>query len=167
MLNRTNRTPSANPNRLNLGTRNLALVAGGNNGNLTLRTVHPFSTVVVRAGFQGDPGIQREAKPIPAMPKPMMPAMARIPGSSPRPERPSRDFRAWDQGQTASSSQLSRAYAFLREGVSPRAVGNAPRVTPTRGHSRTSLGWSCDRTRFAGRSARAALALVTGAAPTS
>lgn len=37
MLNRTNRTLSANFNRLNLGTRSLALVASGINGTVTLR----------------------------------------------------------------------------------------------------------------------------------
>ena len=37
MLNRTNVTLSANPNRLNLGTRSLALVASGINGTVTSR----------------------------------------------------------------------------------------------------------------------------------
>ena len=43
MLNRTNRTLSANLNRLNLGTRSLALAASVNNGDSTLRIrhVHP------------------------------------------------------------------------------------------------------------------------------
>lgn len=43
MLNRTNRTLSATLNRLNLGTRSLALVAGVNNGiTLRIRHGHPF-----------------------------------------------------------------------------------------------------------------------------
>ncbi len=37
MLNRTYRTLSANTNRLNLGTRSLATLAGGNTGAMTLR----------------------------------------------------------------------------------------------------------------------------------
>ena len=37
MLNRTNRTLTANPNRLNLGTRSLALMANGFNGTVSLR----------------------------------------------------------------------------------------------------------------------------------
>jgi hypothetical protein len=40
MLNRTNRTLSANLNRLNLGTRSLVLTASGNNGKSTLRARH-------------------------------------------------------------------------------------------------------------------------------
>ena len=40
MLNRTNRTLSANLNRLNLGTRSLVLVTSLNNGNATLRVRH-------------------------------------------------------------------------------------------------------------------------------
>jgi len=45
MLNRTNRTLSANLNRLNLGTRSLAIVAGLNNGVSTLRTRHVHRVV--------------------------------------------------------------------------------------------------------------------------
>jgi hypothetical protein len=52
MLNRTNRTLSANLNRLNLGTRSLALQANVNNGDqaLYVRHAHP---VVMRAGTVG------------------------------------------------------------------------------------------------------------------
>jgi hypothetical protein len=39
MLNRTNRTLSANLNRLNLGTRSLAVKANGINGTVTLRVL--------------------------------------------------------------------------------------------------------------------------------
>jgi len=52
MLNRTNRTLSANLNRLNLGTRSLAPVAGLNNGAKTLRIRHAHG-VVMRAGLVG------------------------------------------------------------------------------------------------------------------
>jgi hypothetical protein len=53
MLNRTNRTLSAHLNRLNLGTRSLAIQAS-NHGDSTLYTrfVHP---VAVRAGVVGVP----------------------------------------------------------------------------------------------------------------
>ena len=54
MLNRTNRTLSANLNRLNLGTRSLASQASFNSGASTLHTrlVH---SVAVRAGVVGVP----------------------------------------------------------------------------------------------------------------
>jgi hypothetical protein len=53
MLNRTIRMLSANQNRLNLGTRSLAQILGGNMGFKSLRTrhAHPFAVVEpVRAG---------------------------------------------------------------------------------------------------------------------
>jgi hypothetical protein len=166
MLNRTNRTLSANTNRLDLGTRKLDLNASANNGSLTLRTAHPFPTVVVRTGIVEYPGIPVEAPPIEAMPKPLKPKMSAIPGSSPRPSSPARDFRAWDQGQSAMSSQPAQSFAVLTDGV---GTGGrvTPQLSPSQGHSRSSLAWRCDRMRRAGRSARAALALVTGAAPLS
>jgi hypothetical protein len=166
MLNRTNRTQSANTNRLDLGTRKLGLQAGGNNGSLTLRTAHSFPTVVVRTGVEEYPRIPVEAPPIAAMPKPMKPAMSAMPGSSPRPASPSRGFQAWDQGQSAMSSQPAPTVAVLGDVAGTSRI-DAPQVTPSQGHPRSSLGWHCDRTRRAGRSARAALALVTGAAPIS
>jgi len=46
MLNRTNRTLSANLNRLNLGTRTLANGASLNNNGLTLRALHAIASVV-------------------------------------------------------------------------------------------------------------------------
>jgi hypothetical protein len=54
MLNRTNRTLSAHLNRLNLGTRSLAIVAGLNDGAQTLHTRHAYP-VVMRAGMVGVP----------------------------------------------------------------------------------------------------------------
>jgi len=54
MLNRTNRTLSANLNRLNLGTRSLAIVAGVNNGDQTLRIRHVHRDVM----HDGMPGYQ-------------------------------------------------------------------------------------------------------------
>ncbi len=165
MLNRTNRTLSANTNRLNLGTRKLDLNASDNNGSLTLRTAHLFPVVAVRTGVVEYPGIPVEAPPIEAMPKPMKPAMSAMPGSSPRSSRPAQGFRAWDQGQSAMSSQPAQTAAVLRDVVGT-VRGVTPQVSSSQSHSRSSLAWHCDRRRRAGRSARAALALVTEAAPT-
>ena len=167
MLNRTNRTLSANTNRLNLGTRKLDQNASANIGSLTLRTAHAFTVVTVRTGvveYHGIPdGVDRPLKRNRNAMKPAMrPAMT---GSSPRSSRPAQGFWAWDQGQSAMSSQLAQPALVLRD-VAGTGKGAAPRVSPSpRSHTRSSLAWHCDRTRRAGRSARAALALVTGAAP--
>lgn len=53
MLNRTNRTLSASPNRLNLGTRSLASFASLFNGERTLRTRHAHPAVLCD-GMPGD-----------------------------------------------------------------------------------------------------------------
>jgi hypothetical protein len=164
MLNRTNRTLSANTNRLNLGTRQLANGASDNNGSLTLRTAHAFPVVAMRAGVVEYPGIPMEGPPIMAGLKSAKPATFAMTGSSPESSRPAQGFWAWDQGQTASSSQPARLGRVLRDVVGTVGVVE-PRVAPSQGHPRSSLGWHCDRSRLAGRSARAALALVTEAAP--
>ena len=164
MLNRTNRTLSAHSHRLNLGTRNLAHNASDNNGTLTLRTARLFPVVTVRAGVVEYPGIPMEGPPIPAGLKSMKPATFAMSGSSCKSSRPSRGFRAWDQGQSVVlSSQPAQPAAVLRDvvGTGSRVT---PRVTPSQSHSRSSLAWHCDRSRLAGRSARAALALVSEAA---
>jgi hypothetical protein len=166
MLNRTNRTLSANTNRLDLGTRKLDLNASANNGSLTLRTAHHFPTVVVRTGTEEYPGIPMEAPPIVAGPKRMKPAMPRMSGSSPRPSSPARDFRAWDQGQTAMLSQPAQTVGVLSDVVGT-GRGVTPQVTPSQFLTRSSLAWRCDRRRRAGRSARAALALVPETSPIS
>jgi hypothetical protein len=166
MLNRTNRTLSANSNRLNLGTRMLDLNASANNGSLTLRTAHTLPVVTVRTGFLPYPGFKFEEPSIMG-PKPMKPAIRPMSGSSPESSRPAQGFWAWDQGQTAiMSSQPGQPGAVLRDVVGT-AGSVAPPVTSSLRHSRSSLGWHCDRARRAGRSARAALALVTGATPAS
>jgi hypothetical protein len=69
MLNRMNRTLSANLNRLNLGTRSLALVAGINNGEESLRIRHAHG-VVMRAGMvgYGPPRISDSRRAIPIIP---------------------------------------------------------------------------------------------------
>jgi hypothetical protein len=81
MLNRTNRTNSANLNRLNLGTRSLDLQASANIGGQTLRIRHAHD-VIMRVGMDG----------IPVVPTPVDPwRITGIPGSSsvvrPRPTR--------------------------------------------------------------------------------
>jgi hypothetical protein len=90
MLNRTNRTLSANLNRLNLGTRSLAVTANINTGDLqTLRTRH-VHRVVMRDGMHGyrpSPiSISRGAIPV-------------IPGSLPVPSWliESRSVRPWGE----------------------------------------------------------------------
>jgi hypothetical protein len=166
MLNRTNRTLSANTNRLNLGTRKLDQNASGNNGSLTLRTAHSLPAVVnVRTGVDPYPGFRFEGPSI-MEPKPLKPAIQAITGSSPESSRPAQGFWAWDQGQTVpSSSQPAQPGHVLRDVVGTDR-GVAPPVTPSQHHSRSSLAWRCDSMRPAGRSARAALAMVTEVALT-
>jgi hypothetical protein len=69
MLNRTNRTLSANLNRLNLGTRSLAFVACNNIGAKTLLVRHD-QEVVMRAGMVGycDPRIPDSHPDYPSIP---------------------------------------------------------------------------------------------------
>ena len=167
MLNRTNRTLSANTNRLNLGTRMLDLNASANNGSLTLRTAHTPAVVTVRTGFGPYPGFMfaepsiLEPKPL----KPVMPPTVRfIPrvlearpgllGLGPRADRP------------VTSSQPAQPGPVLRDVVGTGRRVAPPVVTPAQSHARSSLAWHCDRLRLAGRSARAALALVTEVAST-
>ncbi|MHC5538977.1 hypothetical protein ACYOEI_12220 [Singulisphaera rosea] len=70
MLNRTNRTLSANLNRLNLGTRSFAIAANVNNGDQTLRLRHDDHRVVLRDGMPGYPTtpISIRSGGIPAIP---------------------------------------------------------------------------------------------------
>ena len=87
MLNRTNRTLSANHNRLNLGTRSLVLANGLNNGNPTLRArlAHADS---MRDGMFGDRdplSISRSRISIPSTPgsTPVVPWPVAGPGATP------------------------------------------------------------------------------------
>jgi hypothetical protein len=166
MLNRTNRTLSATTNRLNLGTRKLDQDASANNGSLTLRTAHASPVVVnVRTGVVPYPGFVFE-EPFIMGPKPLKPATQAMSGSSPESSRPAQGFWAWDQGQTVQlSSQPAQPGLVLRDVVGT-GRGVAPPVTSSQRHSRSSLAWHCDSMRRAGRSARAALALVTEVAST-
>ena len=87
MLYRTNRTYSANLNRLNLGTRSFALVAGELNGEATSRTRPALGVLAMRAAgmpWSPDPSI----RPISGVGHPS------IPGSSPVEPRPFPGFKA-------------------------------------------------------------------------
>jgi hypothetical protein len=74
MLNRTNRTLSANLNRLNLGTRSLAAPANVNTGDLQALRIRHAHRVVMRDGMHGfsPPSIPMRSE-----------AIAVIPGSLP------------------------------------------------------------------------------------
>ena len=143
MLNRTNRTQSANFYGLNLGTRTLGLLADGNYGSQTLRTSRAFSFAVVRTGILEHPVIPMGAPPMKAgspWKKPMPPRMS---GSSLAPSmRPLGDLGAGDRVLAGSSS--------------PSSVG-----------SRRCLGRISVRARRTGRPARAVRILVAGASPAS
>ena len=139
MLNRTNRTLSATTNRLDLGTRTFGLLAGGNLGNLTLRTALDFSVSIVASKH---PKIQVDASPIRAS-KPAKTSMPAMPGSSFLVAEPS-------------------------QGRWPRGQGQAARLQAASSgcDSRSSLDWRYGGDGPAGRAARADLALTTGSAPT-
>ncbi len=164
MLYRTNRTLSANPTRLNLGTRSLAQVAGANIGNETLRHAHAASPVAVRAGGHAYPGPLSFGIPSIMGPKPAEPAMAKSSGSSPMPSWPAQGRPTW-----AQVPLVADAFAVVRPVVdsvdSPARRGVAPQVlTPTVARvTRTSLATRRRGMGLAGRSARAAM--VSDAAP--
>lgn len=168
MLNRTNRTLSAHTNRLNLGTRKLDQNASANNGSLTLRTSVTQPAVRVRTGVVPYPGIIPFEGPSIREPKPeLKPAIQTMSGSSfSMSSRPAQGFWAWDQGQTVMSAQLAQPGGSPLDhlGLGGRVTSQ---VSSSQAHSRSSLGWHCDRPRRADRLARADLALVTGASPIS
>ncbi len=142
MLNRTNRTQSANLDGLNLGTRTLGLLAGDNNGSQTPRTPRAFSIAVLRTGILEHPVIPMGAPPKAGSPwkKPMPPRMS---GLSPAPSmHPLGDLGARDRVLAGSSS--------------PTSVG-----------SRRCLGQANYRARRTGRPARTLRILVAGAPPAS
>jgi len=92
MLNRTNGTLSANTNRLNLGTRSLALVAGFNVGEQTLRVRHAHpskrkDSARIGSAYRIDPPIMG-GDPVPA-----------VPGSSPCP--------AWPRSAAAGGARVT------------------------------------------------------------
>jgi hypothetical protein len=94
MLNRTNRTLSANLNRLNLGTRSLAASANVINGDKTLRTRH-VHRVVMRDGITG-----YSPAPIPIGPG----AMSPIPSSPSVPVQLVPSWPVWARVDLAAES---------------------------------------------------------------
>jgi len=157
MLNRTNRTLSANTNRLNLGTRKLDQDASANIGNLTLRTAHVEPVVVsVRAVHLTYPGFGFGGPSITG-PKPMKPAMSEMTGSSPESSWPGQGRASRDQqGQPVAMASQPVGTVVVRSGDNgtDRCVP-PPRSSSERRLSRWSLARHCDRPRLAGRSARA------------
>jgi hypothetical protein len=114
MLNRTNRTLSANLNRLNLGTRSLALVAGINNGEKSLHIRHAHG-VIMRAGMVGycPPRIPDSRPDLPF-----------IPGSSSVPSWlfSSRSVRPWVEFAAAvSASAITRLVSSCDQPGGPEA----------------------------------------------
>jgi hypothetical protein len=112
MLNRTNRTLSANLNRLNLGTRSLALQASANFGGETLRIRHAH-LVVMRDGMVGMPmdSISRDPWRI-----------TDIPGSSPVPPRPPAGQRARPYSKASRLSSGNRSNPLARRSrANPRS----------------------------------------------
>src|SRR3954454_3189586 len=96
MLNRTNRTLSANTNRLNLGTRKLDQNASANIGSLTLRSAHVEHAVSVRAVPLMYPGSGFGGPSITG-PKPPKSAMPEMTGSSPESSWPGLGQASRDQ----------------------------------------------------------------------
>ncbi|WP_435019787.1 hypothetical protein TA3x_001479 [Tundrisphaera sp. TA3] len=163
MLNRTNRTLSANSTRLNLGTRSFALVANANIGNETLRHAHAAPHAAVRAGAVRYPVSIRFDIPPMADPKPLEPKMAKASGSSPLTSWPGSGQQAW-----AQVPLVADAFVVVRPVVDtvvsqPGRCVAPPVLSPSR-LARLPLA-SCRRPEMglAGRLARAAM--VSDAAP--
>jgi hypothetical protein len=151
-LNRTNRTLSANLNRLNLGTRSLASVACNNIGAQTLH-VRPDQVVVMRAGMPGycDPRIHDSHPDLPI-----------IPGSSSVPSRPvsSRVVRPRSElAVVVSASATGRLVPFTDQ------PGRWPLSQPSQRpwkQERKAKGLKTGRTTRATRGTAAAIFATTG-----
>ena len=162
MLNRTNRTLSANSNRLNLGTRKLAQNASANIGNLTLRTalVH-LDVVSVRAVHRIEP-VFGFGGPSILGPKPSKPAIAKMSGSSPESSWPGMGQASRDQqGQPVALASQPVGTVVVRSGDdgTDRCVP-PPRTSAPQLLARTTLARRCDGPRLAGPLARATLVPV-------
>ncbi len=162
MLNRTNRTLSANTNRLDLGTRSLAVNASANNGGLTLRTAHDHYPVTVRVGFEEYPGLVAFEVPGPLGPKPRKPAMPSMSGSSPESSRPRRGCAIRDQqGQLIPLASRPISPIVL---IDDRPRWDRQPLDPSpRRLARTSLAWR--RARAARAALTARTVLLSDAAP--
>ncbi len=151
MLNRTNRTLSANTNRLNLGTRKLDQNASDNNGTLTLRTAHLFPVAAVRAGVVEYPGHSdggtadyggteiheaRDIRDVRLIPQ-VFEARPGLLGLGPRAVR---------RHVVATRSSPSSSYGTS----SGRAGASIRRSVRRRSHPGSSLGWHCDRAETRG-----------------
>jgi len=146
MLNRTNRTLSANLNRLNLGTRSLAALAGVINGDQTLRVRHAHR-VVMRDGMTG---FQPTPNPISGE---VIPAIPGSPAVSPRPASTSRVVRA-RVGLAAETSSLADRPCWRGESQDPsleriqpqtrqeRAKDDRKPLKGKRLYSRSGLGYA-------------------------
>jgi len=166
MLNRTNRTLSANLTRLNLGTRSLAQVAGANIGNETLRHAHAASPVAVRAGGAAYPDPIAFGSPSIMGPKPAESAKAKSSGSSSMSPWPAPGMPTWAQVPLVAdafavvSPVVDTVASRARRGVAPQVLLPVVRLRVTR----VSLDARCrPGMRLAGRLARAAM--VSDAAP--
>lgn len=159
MLNRTNRTLSANTNRLNLGTRKLDQNTSANNGSLTLRSavVDHHVVVAVRAEHRTDPGFRFEGPPIMG-PKPAYFAIPKMSGSSLDSSRPSRASSGRvQQGQHVALASQLVGTVVVRSGDSGTGWCDTPPLGSSvlRRLRATALIRRCDRASLAGRSARA------------
>jgi hypothetical protein len=143
MLNRTNRTLSANLNRLNLGTRSLVLATGEVNGKSALRVRHAHG-IPMRDGmlWSFDPSISPISRiAIPSIPglssvvpvRPVVDSVVRpVDGSdatltayTARPEFPTcREFAAQGQPQARSPQERVEASRTPLKGKRP-TPGNA------------------------------------------
>ena len=162
MLNRTNRTLSANTNRLNLGTRKLDRNASANIGSLTLRTAHVDHDVVsVRADHLVYPGLAFGGPSMRA-PKPWKPAMSVMAGSSPESSWPVQGRSSRDQqGQPVAMASQPVGTVVVRSGDhgTDRRVA-PPRTSAPRRLSRAILERRCELPRLAGRPAPATMVSV-------
>jgi hypothetical protein len=157
MLNRTNRTLSANTNRLNLGTRKLDQNASANIGSLTLRTAQVDHDVVsVRAVHLEYPGFVFGGPSI-AGPKPIKPAMSEMAGSSPESPWPGQGQASRDQqGQPVALASQPVGTVVVRSGDNgtDRCVP-PPRTSAPHRLSRSTLERRCASPRLVGRPAQA------------
>jgi hypothetical protein len=169
MSNRTNRTLSANTNRLNLGTRSFALLAGANNGstNKTLRlrlaqVSHPGAVARVDR-MRLEPAILMPAYS-PAMPDSKRgpwdaDPSKRISDSSPRSSWPSSSLwgcgtRGGSQGQVVAELPPSPSPVVVIDVPSGRQVFRQVHPVPQAQPRPAASARACRPADLASRSAR-------------
>jgi len=115
MLNRTNLTLSALPNRLNLGTRSLVLGTGVNNGGNTLRLRrHHHDVMRERMVWYVVSSFQSSKYDIPPMPDSIIPGPQQRPigcAASQETSRPAIGGRAHAASSAAGSAKAAIAAA--------------------------------------------------------